>query len=137
MTGDDETHYELIDGVIYAMAPPRTYHGLITSKLNTKLGVHLAGTPCRVYNEPIQVKIDDISMYSPDVMVDCSDAQENTLYRETPILIVEVLSPSTRRYDQTVKLRKYLTIPTLKEYILIEQNCADVEVLRQDKDWHP
>ena len=137
ITGEDEGRYELIEGVIYAMAPIRTYHSLITSKLNKRLLIHLDGTPCQVYNDPMEVKIDDLSVYAPDVMVDCSDTQENTLYREKPILIVEVLSPSTRRHDKAIKLKKYLTIPTLQEYVLIEQEYVDVEVLRRDNGWQP
>ena len=48
---------------------------------------------------------------------------------------MEVLSPSTRRHGKGVKLEKYLATPALKEYVIIEQDCVDVEVLRRDNDW--
>ena len=137
LTGEDEGKHELIEGVIYAMAPIRANHSLITSKLNKRLLVHLDGTPCQVYNDPMEVKIDDFSVYAPDVMVDCSKIDGKALYKEEPLLIVEVLSPSTRRHDKATKLRKYLTIPSLKEYALIEQDFVDVEILRRDNGWQP
>ena len=137
ITGEDEGRHELIEGVIYAMAPIRANHSLITSNLNTRLGVHLQGTPCRIYNDPMAVRIDDFSVYAPDVMVDCSKIDGESLYKEEPLLIVEVLSPSTRRHDKATKLRKYLTIPSLKEYALIEQDFVDVEILRRDNGWQP
>ena len=58
-----------------------------------------------------------------------------TLYTESPIIIVEVLSKSTRRTDQTIKRTAYLQIPTLLEYVLIEQDIVDIEVVRKSEGW--
>jgi len=55
--------------------------------------------------------------------------------REGPVLIVEVLSRSTRRFDKTEKRAEYLTLPSLQEYILIEQDFAEVEVQRRSNQW--
>lgn len=71
----------------------------------------------------IKVKIDDCYFY-PDVLVDCSDLADDSVFTETPTIIVEVLSKSTRHIDRVIKREKYLQIPTLQEYILIEQGIA-------------
>ena len=68
-------------------------------------------------------------------MVDCSDLQGNDSYTESPIIIIEVLSKSTRRTDQTIKRTAYLQIPTLLEYVLIEQDIVDIEVVRKSENW--
>lgn len=69
------------------------------------------------------------------MMVVCDDQTNHEYYTETPTIIVEVLSKSTRRYDETIKRTAYQSIPTLQEYILIEQDFVDVEVCRKQEDW--
>jgi len=69
----------------------------------------------------------------PDVSVDCDESKP--YYTETPIIIVEVLSKSTRKTDQTIKRRAYLNLPSLQEYVLIEQDFVDVEVIRRSEGW--
>ena len=66
-------------------------------------------------------------------MVDCTTL--NGYFSESPRLIVEVLSKSTRRVDKTVKLMAYTQIPSLEEYVLIEQDFVEVEVLRRRDGW--
>ncbi|WP_349307081.1 Uma2 family endonuclease [Acinetobacter corruptisaponis] len=73
----------------------------------------------------MKVKIDDCYFY-PDVLVDCSDLADDSVFTETPTIIVEVLSKSTRQIDRVIKREKYLQIPTLQEYILIEQGIAEI-----------
>ena len=57
------------------------------------------------------------------------------LFTQSPTIIVEVLSRSTRKVDETIKKIAYLNIPTLQEYVLVEQDVADVEVFRKKDDW--
>jgi Uma2 family endonuclease len=68
-------------------------------------------------------------------MVVCQDTSNNEYYAETPIIIVEVLSNSTRRLDETIKKLAYQAIPTLQEYVLVEQDFVDVEVCRRNAGW--
>ena len=65
----------------------------------------------------------------------CEDDTENTYYTEKPVIIVEVLSKSTRRKDETTKRRLYQNLPSLQEYVLIEQDIVDVEVCRRSEGW--
>lgn len=72
----------------------------------------------------------------PDVLVACdSNFVDNKQATQTPVLIVEVLSHSTRKADEKTKLLEYINIPTLQAYMLIEQDFADVRVLRKSDDW--
>ena len=72
----------------------------------------------------------------PDVVVVCDDdASNDERVRENPILIIEVLSKSTRKKDKGEKRLEYLAIPSLLEYVLIEQDFAEVEVQRRSASW--
>jgi Uma2 family endonuclease len=72
----------------------------------------------------------------PDLQIICdNDASDDEHVRESPILIVEVLSRSTRRADKTEKRAEYLALPSVQEYVLIEQDVAEIEVQRRRTDW--
>lgn len=68
-------------------------------------------------------------------MVVCEDKTDNAYYTESPVLLVEVLSKSTRRKDKTIKRTAYQSLPGLQEYVLIEQDFVDVEVCRRSSSW--
>ena len=71
------------------------------------------------------------------MIVACQDDTDDNYYTEKPTIIVEVLSKSTRRTDETTKRRLYQTLPSLQEYVLIEQDIVDVEVCRRSQGWLP
>lgn len=96
---------------------------------------HLKNTSCDTFASDIKVRIGDIAFFYPDVIVACQADDDNNYYAEKPTLIVEVLSKSTRRRDETTKRRLYQTLPSLQEYLLIEQDIVDVEVCRRSQGW--
>jgi len=128
--------HELVDGAIYAMAGASANHERITNNVARKFGNHLEGTPCEPFTSDMKVKVGSRFFY-PDVLVDCSFDESQPYYTESPVIIVEVLSKSTRRMDETTKLMSYINIPSLQEYVLIEQDFVDTEVLRRSEGWHP
>lgn len=135
-----DIRYECMDGEAYAMVGGSLKHGSLVMNLSREIANHLKGKPCRVFAESIKVKIANqkhktTSYFYPDVVVDCSieKAQNNML--TTPVLIVEVLSPATHKYDETTKFERYKQIATLQEYVLIEQNSVKIEVQRRRKKW--
>ena len=67
--------------------------------------------------------------------MDCTIEKADGNMLTTPVLIVEVLSDSTHKYDETLKFQIYATIPTLQEYILVEQNVAKIEIQRRRNNW--
>lgn len=127
-----EIKHEYIDGYVYAMSGASINHSRIAGNVYRKIGNHLEGKPCQPYTSDVKVKIGSKYFY-PDVMVDCADS--DGYYTETPVIIVEVLSKSTRRTDQTIKRLAYTQIATLQEYVLIEQDFVDVEVIRRSNGW--
>lgn len=129
-----EIKHEFIDGEIYAMSGASKNHQRISGNIFRKIGNFLEGSPCEPFSSDVKVKVGSDFFY-PDAMVVCDDQTEHDYYTETPTIIVEVLSKSTRRYDATIKRTAYQSIPTLQEYILIEQDFVDVEVSRKKDEW--
>ncbi len=82
----------------------------------------------------MKVKVGSNFFY-PDVIVDCNFDESQPYYTESPVIIVEVLSKSTRRTDETTKRTAYINIPSLQEYVLIEQDFVDIEVVRKSEGW--
>ncbi len=131
-----ETKHELIDGEVYAMAGTSANHERISMNISSALNFHLKTSTCEPFGSDMKVYVNS-NFYYPDVIVDCNFDESTPYYTDSPKLIVEVLSKSTRRIDQTIKRTDYLSIPTLEEYILIEQDIVDIEVVRRSQGWQP
>jgi Uma2 family endonuclease len=126
--------HEYIDGHVYAMAGASKNHERITGNFFSEFRSMLRSTPCEPFASDLKVKTARGFFY-PDVMVVCKDTSTNEYYAETPVIIVEVLSKSTRRLDETTKRTAYQAISTLQEYVLIEQDFVDVEICRRSQGW--
>lgn len=131
-----EVKHELIDGHVYAMAGASANHERIAGNIYRKFGNHLEDSPCEPFGSDMKLRVDSNFFY-PDVIVDCHFDNAEPYFSRTPIIIVEVLSKSTRRTDETIKLMSYITIPSLQEYVLIQQDFADIEVIRRSEGWLP
>jgi Uma2 family endonuclease len=116
-------HYELVNGTVYAMAPERAVHA------ETKLAVHvafLAGIkkrqlPCHVLPDGMTVRIDDLTAYEPDASVYCGARLPASAIEVTnPIIVVEVLSPSSQQVDLSAKLAGYFRLPSVAHYLIID-----------------
>lgn len=129
-----EIKREYIDGAVYAMAGASKNHQRIIANISGEFWTQLKNMPCEPFSSDIKVKVGSKFFY-PDVMVVCKDDNGNDYYTESPAIIVEVLSTSTRRMDETAKKFAYQTLPTLQEYVLIEQDFVDVEVCRRSEGW--
>lgn len=129
-----ETKHEYIDGYVYAMSGASISHNRLTLALARKFGNHLDGKPCQPYAADVKVKVGSRYFY-PDVLVDCSNQADTSYFTESPVLIVEVLSKSTRRMDETTKRQAYRQIDTLQEYVLVEQDFVDIEIVRRSRGW--
>lgn len=129
-----DTKHELIDGYVYAMVGTSGNHQRISINILAELKSHLNNSPCEPFGSDMKVKVGSNFFY-PDVVVDCHFDESEPYYTETPIIIVEVLSKTTRKKDRTIKLSNYITIPSLQEYVMIEQDCVDVEILRRNESW--
>jgi Uma2 family endonuclease len=138
LTGElnSDIKHELIDGYVYAMAGASANHERISGNISRKFGNHLENQPCEPFGSDMKLRINSNFFY-PDVMVDCHFDNSEPYFTQTPIIIVEVLSKSTRKKDTTLKLLSYINIPSLKEYVLIEQDFVDIQVFRRSEGWIP
>ncbi len=131
-----EIRHEYIDGEIYAISGGKLNHHRLISRLVQQIGNHLDGTPCEVFSSDIKVRADSGNKYFyPDVLVSCDNKDGDSVFTESPRLIIEVLSKSTRKYDKTFKRICYQAIPSLEEYVLIEQDRVEIEVCRKSQNW--
>jgi Uma2 family endonuclease len=123
---------EYIDGEIFAMSGASPRHVLIAGNLVRELGNELRKGPCTTYSADLRVATDRQRHYTyPDVVVACEPLQYVDGHRDTitnPILIAEVLSDSTEKYDRGAKFERYRAIPTLAEYLLVAQDRIHVEL---------
>jgi len=129
-----EIKHEYIDGYVYAMSGASKNHDRIAGNVLRKFGNHLEKSPCEPFTSDMKVKVGTKYFY-PDVTVVCDDKSQAEYYTESPAILVEVLSKSTRRRDEKLKRMIYQTIPTLQEYVLIEPDFVDVEICRRSEGW--
>ena len=130
----NEIKHEYIDGYVYAMAGASKNHDRIAGNVFRKFGNHLENSPCEPFTSDMKVKVGSKYFY-PDAIVVCEDNSQAEYYTESPTIIVEVLSKSSRRMDEKIKRKAYQSITTLQEYVLIEQDFVDVEVCRRSERW--
>jgi len=108
---------------------------VLNTTFNLKKSLSLKDRKCRINSESVKVEIKKNSHYTyPDVVVSCNDLENDPLSIKFPILIVEVLSDSTRKYDMNEKFAYYKQINSLKHYVLIEQDEYFVTVYTKYKD---
>lgn len=123
--------HEYYQGEIYAMTGGTENHNLLGGNIHATLHTQLRRRPCKVYNSDQKIKVLATGLHTyPDVTVACGEAQfidRPHLTLINPIVIVEVLSPSTERYDRGMKFQHYRTISTLQEYLLIAQDQHRIE----------
>jgi Uma2 family endonuclease len=112
-------------------------HNVVAGNCFLSLGNQLKGSPCRPYNSDTKLRIDQGKSkryYYPDVQVVCRSNEPTSVFQDQPVLIIEVLSPSTRNYDLNEKLEAYLQIPSLECYIVLEQHQPIATVFRKTND---
>lgn len=126
--------HEYIAGVVYAMSGARNLHNLIATNVTVTLGARLRGKKCRAFNSDTKIRIlfpTHTRFYYPDASVICQPSPPTESFQEAPAVVVEVLSARTRRIDEGEKKDAYLTIPSLKVYLLVEQESAAVIAWRR------
>ena len=130
---------EYIAGKIFAMTGASIRHNVIALNLASAIRAHLKGTPCRALIEGVKLRLrKEQSYFYPDVMVTCEnrlqelDSKEQVV--EEPLVVIEITSPSTEAVDRREKLRAYRTLPSLKEYLIVSQDQAQVEIYRRRGD---
>jgi Uma2 family endonuclease len=119
--------WEFIDGQPRLMAPASMKHSIIKARVFAALHGALAGTPCTALVDGPQILTDEISAI-PDVVVTCSVLDLSTPVIAEPVIVVEVMSPSSEADDAGRKWFSYRKIPSLKHYLVLSQDERVVQL---------
>jgi len=130
--------HEYLRGEVFAIAGSSDAHVTISLNLAAALRAHLRGGPCRTYIADMKVEVDAANAYFyPDVFVTCDAADAQLPDRKrAPLLVAEVLSPSTAAFDRGAKFAWYRRLPSLREYLLIDTERLAVDLFRRDATGH-
>ncbi len=115
--------FELENGRVVAMAPERAVHALVKGNAYVALraAVLKAGLGCRVFPDGMAVRIDGGTVYEPDTLVRCGpDLPGDAVEVGDPVVVVEVISPSSRGVDRGAKLAGYFGLPSVRHYLIID-----------------
>jgi Uma2 family endonuclease len=131
-----DKRFELHDGVIYMMAGGTEAHSLVQGNIFAWLRMHLRGSGCRPHGPDMALRVDDTDVRYPDVTVYCDaaprDVMSDAKLLENPVLIIEVLSPSTTTFDQGTKLEEYKRIASVRTIAFVDpvnEMCRTLERL--------
>ncbi len=122
MQQPETEHYELVAGEVLAMAPERAAHALTKLHIARRLAdrIEAASLPCQVYPDGMVVEVDENTVYEPDALVRCGAAlPPNAIKLSDPLIIVEVLSPSTSARDVGAKLGDYFRLSSVRHYLIV------------------
>ena len=120
---DQEGRWELHDAAVIAMAPERVAHGQVKGNAYfcLRAAISRAGAPCQALPDGLSVRISERTVFEPDALVCCgSPLSPAALEIPAPIIVVEVLSPSTAAYDHGPKLTGYFSLPSVTHYLILD-----------------
>lgn len=134
-----EVRHEYIGGDLYAMAGASEEHNIISLNIAAAIRAHLRGKPCKVFIHDMKARVyAQLTLYYyPDVMVVCDPGDDDRFFKSKPRIIVEVVSESTRGTDEREKLLTFIQLPSLEEYVLVEQDRMKVTIHRRAAEWVP
>ena len=132
--------HEYLNGELIAMYGANRAHNLITGNISAALHIRLRGRGCESYASNMRMGTPlTASYFYPDVVVVCDEPRFEDDVFDTllnPIILVEVLSPSTEAYDRGEKFAHYRQLTSLQEYVLVSQDQIRVEhYRRQERQW--
>jgi Uma2 family endonuclease len=115
--------YELAAGEVVAMAPERAVHARVKARIVRALedAVAAAGLVCEVYPDGMAVEVEDAVVYEPDALVRCGEPLPDEAVKVVdPVIVVEVLSPSSRARDTGASLEDYFRLASLRHYLIVK-----------------
>lgn len=135
MAQPEGARYELVAGEVVAMAPERAAHG--RAKLAAvdalRAAVARAGLTCEAFVDGMAVRIDDATVYEPDVLLRCgAPVADDCLEIGDPVVVVEVLSPSTGHKDTGGKLDDYFRLSSVRHYLIVKTSNRTLIHHRRD-----
>jgi Uma2 family endonuclease len=135
----DRFRTELINGQVVAMAPERVAHNRIKGEAYFALrsAVAAAKLPCEVMTDGVTVRIDEHTAYEPDALIYCGEKLPGHLMIvPNPMIILEVLSPTTAHSDTSAKLIGYFKLPSVAHYLIADPDARTVTHYTRDSTPH-
>ena len=123
--------HEFVEGEVFAMAGTSNNHSRICINITTALSNHLRDSKCEPFAGETKVRVTKKVYYYPDILVSCDEDDEDSYFRNNPILIIKVTSPSTEHIDRREKLLFYQQMPSVQEYAIVSQDKMNIEVHRR------
>jgi Uma2 family endonuclease len=115
--------YELLDGAVFAMSPEGAGHAEKKAAVHAALlaGIRARRLPCFALPDGMTVRINDVTAYEPDAVLYCgTKLTPAAITVPNPVIVVEVLSPSTRHIDLSAKLADYFRVPSIAHYLIVD-----------------
>jgi Uma2 family endonuclease len=130
-------HYELVAGEVAAMAPERAAHGRMKRRIYEALAqaIRAGGLACEAFPDGMIVQVDADTLYEPDALVRCGPPiDDNATKIFDPVIVVEVVSPSSQKRDSGGKLEDYFRPPSVRHSLIVKtENRA---VIHHERDSH-
>jgi len=118
-----EGRYELYAGTVYEMSAERAGHAKVKYAVQSELkrALTAANAPCHMLPDGMTVRVDKDTSHEPDALVYCGpEVSPNVVEIANPVIVVEVLSPSTRHIDASAKLAGYFHVPSIHHYLIVD-----------------
>jgi Uma2 family endonuclease len=115
--------YELVDGVVCRMAPEKVRHAETKAEcfIALRVAIRRAGVACHALPDGMTVRITERTAFEPDALVYCGDKLPgDDLEVREPVIVVEVISPSTSSRDSGAKLKGYFSLPSVRHYLIVD-----------------
>jgi Uma2 family endonuclease len=136
MTLPDGDRYELVGGEVVAMSPERVSHARVkfAACLALRRAIEAAGLGCEALIDGVSVEIDEETVYEPDTLVRCGEPVPGDAVKVTdPVVVVEVVSPSSGRTDKGLKLQDYFRLASVRHYLILDTRRRSVTHHRRDE----
>ena len=137
---DEDVRAELHDGEAVMMSPPLRVHQEVLTQLLFQIQSYLKGKKCKVYPAPFGVRLfpkkdkSDDTVFEPDIVVICDSGKlDERGCNGPPDMVIEIISPSTAKYDRVYKFRKYQKA-AVKEYWIVDPELKTVQVCTLEND---
>jgi Uma2 family endonuclease len=118
-----------------AMTGGTAAHGTLQANIIVSVGGRLRGSPCRIFGSHLKIEVAGSIRY-PDAFVACTPVAANATVLREPVIVFEILSPSTAGIDRIVKNREYAATPSIRRYVMLEQDRIAATVFhRAGTDW--
>jgi Uma2 family endonuclease len=124
-----EGRWELADGVPVCMSPERVAHGETKFSAGSALknAIRKASLQCEAFIDCLAIRVDQYKTFQPDIVINCGERLKPAVIEApNPVIVVEILSPSTRAIDLGLKVRRYFELPSIHHYLILDADNRSI-----------